>query len=171
MFQQSRRIDLTDDRALSGWTLQEPLRLLDLASSDWALRNSAAHMLTAAPRSTCRAWARAIHNQLGNRIDGILTPSTITGDPVVVVFDSGGRCFPTAPDFSRSLEHVDVHRAALRAGDRFGWRVVQCRARTSACIALRIAPLGDRFPVPAVGAPECSRSTREPVPAAASRRG
>ncbi|MGO1199889.1 MAG: RES family NAD+ phosphorylase [Dermabacteraceae bacterium] len=121
VFQQVRRIDLSGDRALSGWSLTSTLRLLDLVGSDWALRNGAAHMLTAAPRSTCRAWTRAIHDQLAGRIDGILAPSTLTGDPVVVVFDSGISRFPAAPHFSRLLDHVDVQALAIRAADRFDW--------------------------------------------------
>lgn len=123
VFQQVRRIDLSGDRALSGWPLTSPLRLLDLAGSDWALRNGAAHVLTSAPRSTCRTWARAIHEQLEGRIDGILAPSTLTGQPVVVAFDSGSDHFPSAPAFSRLLDHVDVQAMAIRAADHFGWRI------------------------------------------------
>lgn len=124
VFQGRRIIELSPDRTLSAWVPASGLELLDLIDSDFAVRNGAAHMLPAAPRNTCRAWARAIFAQYGNQISGLLVPSTITGDPVVVLFPLASHHFPAAPALSRPLDHVDVAGLAQRAGRRFGWTVV-----------------------------------------------
>lgn len=116
-------ITLSSDRALTAWEPRGPLELLDLAGSDFLMRNGATDALLSAPRSTCRAWARAIWEQLGGSISGLLTRSTWTGDPVIVLFPQAAGSFPTAPAFTRSLDHPDVATLARRAGHRFGWPV------------------------------------------------
>src|SRR5699024_8997670 len=123
VFQASKMIILSPDRVLSGWTPTKGLELLDLVNSDFAIRNNAAHMLASAPRSTCRSWARAIWEQLGNSISGLLVPSTMTGGSVIVLFSRSAGSFPNAPTFSRPLDHEDVAGLALRAGSRFDWPV------------------------------------------------
>lgn len=124
VFQERGIITLSPHLALTGWEPARGLELLDLAHGDFAIRNGASYALTSAPRSTCRAWARAIWEQHGNSIAGLLTPSTMTGDPVIVLFPMARSMFPAAPGFSRTLNHVDVARLALHAGRRFGWPVV-----------------------------------------------
>lgn len=123
VFQDRKKIILSPDRVLSGWTPTTGLELLDLVNSDFAIRNKAAHMLAAAPRSTCRAWARTIWEQLGGSIGGLLAPSTMTGGSLVVLFSMSAGAFPSAPAFSRPLDHDDVAGLALRAGCRFHWPV------------------------------------------------
>lgn len=124
VFQAHRIIDLSPDLALTGWEPTSGLELLDLAHGDFAIRNQASYALTSAPRSTCQAWARAIWEQHGNAISGLLVPSTMTGDPVIVLFPMARGHFPAAPAFSRPLDHVDVARLALAAGRRFAWPMV-----------------------------------------------
>lgn len=116
-------ITLSPDRALTAWEPRRSLELLDLAGSDFLMRNGATDTLLSAPRSTCRAWARAIWEQHGGSISGLLTRSTWTGDPVVVLFPMAATHFPAAPAFTRSLDHPDVATLARRAGRRFGWPV------------------------------------------------
>lgn len=127
IFQGDRAITLTSDRALSGWRPIRPLELLNLTggdgSGDWAVRHGASASLPQAPRSTCRAWASAIHDQLGDRIDGLLVPSTVTGDPMVVLFARSTDAFPVAPSFSRTLEQADVLTLAVRVRGRLGWPI------------------------------------------------
>lgn len=116
-------ITLSSDRALTAWEPRIPLELLDLVGSDFLMRHGATDSLLSAPRSTCRAWARAIWEQLGGSISGVLTRSTWTGGLVIVLFPMSAGHFPAAPAFSRSLDHPDVATLALRAGRRFGWPV------------------------------------------------
>lgn len=116
-------ITLSSDRALTAWEPFGDLELLDLAGSDFLMRNGATDALLSAPRSTCRAWARAIWEQFDTTIDGLLTRSTWTGDPVIVLFTRAASHFPAAPAFTRGLDHPDVATLARRAGRRFGWPV------------------------------------------------
>lgn len=116
-------IALSPDRALTAWEPISPLELLDLAGSDFLMRNGATDALLSAPHSTCRAWANAIWEQVGNQISGLLTRSTWTGDPVIVLFPMAEHSFPAAPAFTRPLDHPDVATLAYRAGRRFGWPV------------------------------------------------
>lgn len=127
VFQRDRTLSLTGDLTLSGWRPTRTLQLLDLLAgpdgSDWALRHGASASLPQAPRSTCRAWAVAIHDQLGDRIDGLLVPSTVLGDPMTVLFTRAGDAFPTAPAFSRGLDHPGVAVLAVTVRQRTGWPI------------------------------------------------
>src|SRR5699024_10710136 len=89
--------------------------------------------LPQAPRSTCRAWASAIHEQLGERIDGLLVPSTVTGEPMVVLFARSSDAFPIAPSFSRTLEPADVLTLAVRVRRRLGWPIRLARSGWRHC--------------------------------------
>ncbi|MGO1183016.1 MAG: RES family NAD+ phosphorylase [Micrococcaceae bacterium] len=127
VFQSDRAITLTSDRALSGWHPIRPLELLDLTggegSGDWAVRHGASASLPQAPKSTCRAWAAAIHDQLGSHLDGLWVPSTVTGDPMVVLFPGSSSAFPVAPSFSRTLQHADVLTMAVQVRQRLHWPI------------------------------------------------
>lgn len=127
VFQAARAITLTSDRALSGWIPSRPLDLLNLTggegSGDWALRHGATVSLPQASKSTCRAWAAAIHDQLGDRIDGLWVPSAVVGDPAVVLFTRAASAFPETPSFSRTLEHDDVRVMAAKVRKRLGWPI------------------------------------------------
>ncbi len=127
LFQRDRAITLTAERALSGWRPSRPLDLLNLiggeGNGDWAVRHGASASLPQASKDICRAWAAAIHDQLGDRLDGLLVPSTVTGDPVIVLFSRSVAAFPAAPSFSRNLEHADVLTLAARVRERLGWSI------------------------------------------------
>jgi hypothetical protein len=120
-FQAARRLDVRSDRPrLTGWTPTRGLRLLDL-TGDWALRNGAAHALAPAHRATCRAWARAIRAEWPD-LDGLWAPSTMTGRPVVVLWQPAGGAFPAAPAFSRPLEDPAVGAVVSEAARSVGYR-------------------------------------------------
>lgn len=125
VFQRDRQISRTSDRALSGWKPNRPLELVNLlggdGTGDWAIKHGASASLPQAPKNICRAWAAAIYEQLGAQIDGLLVPSTVLGDPMVVLFTRSISAFPDGPQFSRTLEHVAVTRLALKASERLGW--------------------------------------------------
>lgn len=107
--------------ALTGWQPSRPLRLLDL-SGTWLLRNGASTALLAAPRSTCRRWARAIHTNWPD-IDGLHVPSTLTGRPNVVLWNPAVNSLPTMPGFSRPLTHPLVWSIAQEAANEIGYRI------------------------------------------------
>lgn len=127
VFQARRRIELTEnDRHLTGWRPTRELVLLDMTGS-WPSRQGAAAALSSAPKSTCRSYARAIHDELvvaGPRIDGIYVNSTITNTPVVVLFEGAKDANPTAPEISRPLHHDDLVVAVDRAVVELGYGLV-----------------------------------------------
>lgn len=128
VFQDSRTITLTSSRALSGWIPSRPLELLNLTggegSGGWAIRHGASASLPQTSKNTCRAWAGAIHDQLGDRIDGLWVPSAVLGDPAVVLFTRAASAFPATPSFSRTLEHDDVRVMAVKVCNRLGWPIL-----------------------------------------------
>lgn len=124
VFQRDHQITLTSDRTLSGWVPTRPLQLLDLVASDWAVHHGASASLPQADRNICRGWANAISEQLGDQVDGLFAPSTVIGDPMIVLFARSSSAFPIAPAFSRNLDHPDVATLALRAGTRLDWPVL-----------------------------------------------
>ncbi len=134
VFQQHRRIILSPSRSLAGWETTRPLRLLNLASN-WPLRNGAARSLQHAPRSTCRAWARAIHDQCAG-IDGLAADSTLTGEDargsnarVVVLWESSADHFPQTPSLSRALDHPALSTIVLEAVKATGYEVGRAHGR------------------------------------------
>lgn len=120
-FQGTRVITLSGERALVGWIPDRPLRLLGL-TGDWAIRNGASASLPAARRSTCRAWARTIHESWPD-LDGLLVPSTMTGRSSVVLFAASASSFPARPRFSSTLDQRPAASLIIPVARRFGWPV------------------------------------------------
>lgn len=119
VFQHTRAIDPGPERALSGWIPSTPLQLLDL-TGDWPLVNGASASLHAATKATCRAWARALHTARPD-LHGLHVSSTMTGVPMVVLFDSATATFPDDPGFSRALNHPACAPYLAAAADRLQW--------------------------------------------------
>lgn len=117
VFQTTRLVD-TDSFApqATAWRPTRPLSLLNLTEG-WALRNGAAAALVAAPRSTCRAWARSIH-ATWPELDGLWVTSTMTGQPTVVLWDHAADSFPAAPEFSRPLADPTMRAIVERIARR-----------------------------------------------------
>jgi hypothetical protein len=128
VFQQHRRIILSPSRALAGWNTTRPLRVLNLASN-WPLRHGAGRSLQHAPKSTCRAWARAIRAQCAD-IDGLIADSTLTGEDasgsntrVIMLWERSADHFPQEPSLSRALDHPAIGRIVLEAVKTTGYEV------------------------------------------------
>lgn len=108
---------------VTAWTPTRDLRLLDLTGS-WALRNGAAFSLATAPKSTCRAWARQIRATWPD-LDGLSTPSTMTGGTNVVLWNPARSSLPATPDFSRPLAEPTLRAIGARiAQHELGYRVI-----------------------------------------------
>jgi hypothetical protein len=107
---------------LTSWTPTRPLRLLDLTDT-WALRNHASAALVAAPRPTCRSWARAIHARWPE-LDGLHAPSTMTGTATIALWQRAQNSMPPLPDFSRPLAHPMVWILAQSAATKLGYGIL-----------------------------------------------
>lgn len=122
VYQMTRVIDTrTGTPRLTAWQPVRPLRLLDL-SRTWLIRNGASAVLPAAPRSTCRRWACAIHATWPH-LDGLTVPSTMTGGPNVVLCNAAADSIPESPSFSRALAHPLVWSIAQAAAEEIGYRI------------------------------------------------
>lgn len=123
VFQTTRQANtVTGAPRLTSWTPTRPLQLLDLTGT-WAIRNRAAAALTAAPRPTCRAWARAIRNQWPE-LDGLHAPSTMTGSATIALWESAASSMPDLPDFSRPLAHPLLWTLVRQAATAVGYEVI-----------------------------------------------
>lgn len=121
VFQRTRVIDpVTGAPYLTGWEPTRPLRLLNLTGT-WPVRNGASAALAAAPRSTCRAWARAIHDELSPDVEGLYVPSTMTGAANVVLWAPALAAAPAAPQFHRPLVSPAAWAVLMAAASRIGY--------------------------------------------------
>jgi hypothetical protein len=123
VYQTTRLIDThAGAPTLTAWNPQRPLQLLDL-SGTWLLRNNASASLLAAPRSTCRRWARTIYTTWPE-LDGLYTPSTLTGRPNLVLWTTAADSIPQTPSFSRPLAHPLVWSIAQAASAEIGYHTL-----------------------------------------------
>jgi len=123
VFQAGRAIDVRSFAPwVTSWTPVRNLALLDLTDT-WALRNGAAPSLSSAPRSVCRAWSRAIRSSWPE-LDGVLTPSNMTGRACVVLWNPARDSFPSRPAFSRPLASPELLAVARHLATQIGYRVI-----------------------------------------------
>jgi hypothetical protein len=107
-------VELTRDAPyFTLFRLAAPIRLLDIADSDWVARAGGNGAIASGLRSTARDWARAIYRHYtgSNAVDGIVyTCSIIPSARSVVLWERAAPALPARPSFTRPL--VD---GALRA--------------------------------------------------------
>lgn len=122
VFQTSRTVIASDDLHATSWTPTRDLELLDL-SGTWALRNGAAFALASARRPTCRSWSRTIRDSW-EWLDGLWAPSTLTGAPLLSLYERAADSFPRRPAFSRPLSTPLLWSLVSDAADRIGYEVI-----------------------------------------------
>ena len=123
VFADTRVIDTRSDMPLlQVWEATRPLRLLDLTST-WALRNGASVSLDSAPRSTCRAWARAIRIQLPD-VDGLRARSTMTGGEMTVLFSPARNSLPALPRDTAPLADATLYALLKTLAPDIGYEIV-----------------------------------------------
>lgn len=121
VFQKGRRIRRNASQELVGWTPTRTLQLLDL-SKKWLLKNGASASLAHWQKRTCRAWAHAVRDTWPE-LDGLLVPSTWTGEPMVVLFEPAMDSFPALPAFSKLLNDPGADLFLLRAAGALKWPI------------------------------------------------
>ncbi|WP_366179926.1 RES family NAD+ phosphorylase [Actinomyces timonensis] len=129
-FQAQRRVDpMRAGVAATTFVPVRPLRLLALLAEDssWLLRSGASHSLMAAPRGTCRAWAREIARAEPadgqGPVDGLWAESTMTGCPMVVLFERAASALPEAPRDSALLAAPVMMAALEDISASLGWEL------------------------------------------------
>jgi hypothetical protein avisC_07264 len=123
VFADTRIIDTRcDTPVLQIWQATRAMRLLDL-SGQWALRNGASAALDSAPRSTCRAWARAVREQAPD-LDGLAVRSTMTGRGMTVLFAPAASSIPPRPRDSVPLTDSTIYALLVSLAPRIGYTVV-----------------------------------------------
>ncbi|OJV23119.1 MAG: hypothetical protein BGO26_09195 [Actinobacteria bacterium 69-20] len=122
VFQHTRVVESTPAVTVTSWSPVRPLRLLDL-TGDWALRNGASHSLQAAPRRTCRNWSRTIL-ETWQDVDGLQSASTMTGRPIVTLYERAADSYPHQPAFSRPLNTTAVWVLVADAAAAVGYRTI-----------------------------------------------
>lgn len=123
-FQAHRMIRLTDSVMITGWKPTRPLRLLDM-STNWPIRNKAGRALSHAPRSTSRAWARAIIAQVPDNDDGLVSDSTLTGRPssAFALWPTSANSFPTDPEMSLPLDSPALSAVIAKAAEEINYAI------------------------------------------------
>lgn len=123
VFADTRIIDTRcDTPVLQIWQATRAMRLLNL-SGQWALRNGASAALDSAPRSTCRAWARAVREQAPD-LDGLAVRSTMTGRGMTVLFAPAASSIPPRPRDSVPLTDSTIYALLVSLAPRIGYTVV-----------------------------------------------
>jgi hypothetical protein len=101
------------------------LRLLDLADSDWIARAGGTAALVSGPRAPARAWARAINDEYGESIDGLLYPSS--NDPSrrsAAIWERTLPILPAHPRLNLPLRHPALADVIDRYARDYGFAVI-----------------------------------------------
>lgn len=127
VFADTRVIDTRcDTPVLQIWQATRAMRLLNLigpSGGQWALRNGASAALNSAPRSTCRAWARAVREQAPD-LDGLVVKSTMTDREMAVLFAPAASSIPPRPHASVPLADPTMYALLVSVAHRIGYTVV-----------------------------------------------
>lgn len=126
VFQQFRVIDRTSGRpTLTSWFPARPLKLLNL-TTNWPVKNGAAAAMMMGSKRNTQAWARAIHEEHGQELDGLFHQSSINNQPLITLFTRSERvpAFPQRVGFSVLLSDTGADEIVDEARRILGYRVV-----------------------------------------------
>lgn len=115
------------DRAAKGnalvfWELTRKLELLDLTKF-WPVRNKGAAAIQMGDKAHTPAWARAIQEQFGDKIDGLYHRSSVDNQPMITLFDRSRDSFPERPDFNELLTDPASDELILDAAEKLDYAV------------------------------------------------
>ncbi|WP_168207595.1 RES family NAD+ phosphorylase [Microlunatus elymi] len=120
--QSTRMIDRhTDTPVITVWSPMRPLQLLDLGPrSSWLIRHRASASLITRPAPHGQSWARDIVAALGDQIDGLCVPSSMTGTNVVL-FGRAGKTFPAFPSNRMPLNDPAIFPLLQKIATKVGY--------------------------------------------------
>jgi len=123
VFQATRVIDRSMGGAtIAAWVPSRSLDLLDL-TSNWPVLNGAAAAMMMGSKANTQAWARAIHEQYGDGIDGLYHQSSINNEPMITLFSGTEHvsAFPTRVSFSALLSDTTADEIVAQATKKLGY--------------------------------------------------
>jgi hypothetical protein len=112
----------TDLPHLVLFTPTRPLRLLDLADSDWVTIAGANAAISGGRRDTARRWASAIYDHYtgAGAVDGLIyTTSNKPANRSIALWERGADALPDRPDLNEPLNHLALRPAV----ETFAYRV------------------------------------------------
>ena len=123
VFQESRVVDRSRNApALVAFTLQRPVKLLDLLAGATRLGTSTA--VCSGSHARARRWAQAAYAALPE-VDGILYGSSMAAHtPAFALFERARTAMPTRPDLHRRLDDPALRDLVLNAAADAGYIVV-----------------------------------------------
>lgn len=125
VFQDTRIIDrVQNGRTLASFKPTRELILLDL-TSNFPVRNNGAAAMQMDDKQHTQTWARAVHDQLGTKIDGMYHLSSITTEPIVTLFSRVELypAFNSRPDDRAALSDASADVDVEIASDYLGYGV------------------------------------------------
>ena len=113
----------TDLPHLVLFTPTRPLRLLDLADSDWVTTAGANAAICSGRRDTARQWATAIYDHYTgtDEVDGLIyTTSNKPANRSIALWERGTDALPDRPNFNEPLSHLALRPAVETFAYRIG---------------------------------------------------
>ena len=113
----------TGTPAITRWTPERPLQLVDLTSTAVTHISVAAVQMTGTTARS-RALARALYEQHGADIDGIYARSSVNNGTNVILFSRGVSAFPALPQVDSPLISGYGTRVVFKSAKALKWKVV-----------------------------------------------
>jgi len=124
VFQDTRVIDrAARDPWLAGFSLEQPLKLLDLAGS-WPTRAGASMAISSGPRPRAQRWSRAIHEAYPDGWGIYYGSSMYGGSPCVALYERAEPALPPHPVFHRPLSDPALLPALKQVAREIGYGLV-----------------------------------------------